>query len=481
MTGPSPTPSPPSAGKWWIATGIGLGVLMATVDASIVNVSLPTVAQSLHADFAAVQWVILSYILMLTSLLLSMGRLGDLFGKRRIYLLGLAVFTTGSFLCGAAPTVGWLTGFRAFQGVGAAMMQGLGAAILTESFPPSERGKALGIMGAVVSVGLAMGPPLGGMIIGLAGWRWIFYVNVPLGFLAWMVTMRNVPESAPHEGSKRFDAAGALLLLMFLCSYAVAMTMGQRWGYANGKTLLFLAAGVIFLASFVMVEKRIQAPMVDLNLFRNALFSLNLLMGLFVFIVLGGTVILPFYLELVRHYPTEKVGLFMVVVPLTMGTIAPVSGTLSDHWGSRGISIAGLLVVVVGCLALNGLTTQTTGWEYILRIIPLGVGLGLFLSPNNSAIMGAAPTKHLGVASGLLSLSRTLGHASGVPLMGAVFSAQTLAVAGLPAGSDTIRAPVSAMARGVAHTFGFGAALVLLPTLLAVAAWIIDRRNGVRD
>jgi EmrB/QacA subfamily drug resistance transporter len=450
---------------------------MATIDISIVNVSLPTLVQALRTDFPTIQWVILSYVLVITSTMLSMARLGDMVGKKRIYQLGLTVFTLGSFLCGLSPSVGWLIGFRALQGCGAVMVQSLGIALVTEAFPAQERGRALGVMGGIVSVGLALGPPIGGLIIGLASWHWIFLINIPIGILAIGATGLFIPSLETKRGDQRFDLPGGLVLLATIIAYALGMTIGQHLGFRNTQVLLLLSGAVLGLGLFILVEKNSSQPMLSPALFKNVLFSINLIMGWLVFIVLGGTFTLPFYLELVKGFPTVKVGLLMMVVPLSMGLISLAAGALSDRFGPRGISLLGLLLLVAGCLSIAGLKVETTAVGYILHLLPLGLGLGLFLAPNNSAVMGGAPKEHLGVASGLLALSRTLGHTTGIPLAGVLFTTGMMASGRVPSAADLSQAPPQDLVNGLAATFHTTALMITIATALAAFAFWLDRRR----
>jgi EmrB/QacA subfamily drug resistance transporter len=473
---PNSTLNSPSH-KWLSLAAVGLGVLMATIDISIVNVSLPTLVQSLRTDFPTIQWVILSYVLVISSTMLIMARLGDLVGKKRIYLLGLSVFTFGSFLCGLAPTVYWLIGFRALQGCGAVMVQSLGIALVTQAFPDRERGRALGVMGGIVSVGLALGPPVGGLIIGLISWHWIFLINIPIGLLAILATALFIPALSPNRGRRRFDVPGGLILLATISSYALAMTMGQHLGFRETWVLSLLAGAGIGLGLFIFVEKKSTQPMLNPLLFRNILFAINLLMGWLVFIVLGGTFTLPFYLELVKGLPTEKVGLLMMVLPVAMGVVSIFAGNLSDRFGPRGISLLGLLLLVTGCLSISSLNVDTSIGGYLLRLLPFGLGMGLFQAPNNSAVMGAAPKEHLGVASGLLALSRTLGHTTGIPLAGVLFTAGMTASGRIHSTADLIQAPTRDLVNGLAATFHTTALLLAAATALAALAYWLDRRR----
>ena len=464
--------------KWWTMTGVGLGILMATLDISIVNISLPTLVKELDTDFATIQWVAVGYVLVLTSLMLGAARLGDIVGPKKIYMTGLTVFTLGSLLCGASPSVGWLIGFRAFQGLGAAMTQAVGVAIITMVFPPPERGRALGISGGIVAFGLAMGPAMGGLIIGLAGWRWVFLVNIPIGFIAGLVIWKHAPYLRTGPDGQRFDAAGALLLLVTLACYALAMTVGQRIGFATPAVLGLLAAAVVGLSLFIFLETRVHQPMIDLTIFRDHLFSLNLVMGFLAFIMNGSILVLPFFLELVMGFPTEKAGLFMMGAPVSMGMVSPWAGTLSDKHGPRLISLIGLVVLVGGCLAAGTLHAGVSELGYLLRIVPIGIGMGLFQAPNNSAVMGRAPKDRLGVASGLLNLSRTLGTSTGLPLMGTLFTAHLIILSGLPLVTNLADLPRAAIATAVAGTYRTAALFGLIVVILAWSALKLGRRTA---
>ncbi len=459
--------------------GIGLGVLMFTIDTSIVNIALPTLVKTLNTSFATIQWVVLSYLLIVTALVLGAARLGDMLGKKRLYLIGLIIFTISSLLCGLAPSVGWLIGFRALQGLGAVFISALGAAIVTEVFPSSERGRALGIIGAVVSLGIALGPTVGGLLIGISNWRMIFLVNVPLGIFASFIVARVVPPSARSGANQRFDWLGTLVIIVALTCFGLGMTEGQNQGFGSGIALTLLAVAAIALVCFLVIEARIEHPSLNLSIFRNLQFSLSLLMGVLVFIVITGIIfILPFFLELVLKYSTQQVGLLLAVSPVLGGIVAPFSGALSDRFGSRIISLFGLVLMIVGCLLLSTVDAQLTELGYMLRVAPFGIGLGMFQSPNNSAIMGGVPRERLGLASGLLSLSRTLGQTAGVPLLGAIFAALTLTSANLAANTNVTTAPAEALVYGVQGTLRIAALILGATTVLTAVVWRMERSQG---
>lgn len=457
--------------------GVNMMVLMATLDMSIVNVSLPTLATTLGADFTAIQWVVLSYVLVVACLLMLISRLGDMKGKKRIFSAGLFIFTTASLMCGLAPNTSWLIAFRALQGVGAAMSQALGIAIITEIAPPGRRGRAIGFVGATVSIGLALGPSLGGLLIDMAGWRFIFLVNVPLGILALRIVARHLPALPPVQAGQRFDVPGALIAAVTLGCYCLGMTLGQRTGFGHGTTMCLLGLSLAGLILFILVERRTEQPMLDLSLFRDMLFSLNLLMSVIVFVSLSGGFIVPFFLQMAQGRSPRDMGLLMMVVPLCMGLFAMVSGTLSDKLGSRGLSLLGLFILAVGFLLMTGLSLDTPWWEFALRYAPVGIGIGLFQAPNNSAIMGAVPRARLGVASGLLNYARVFGQSTGLPLVGSFFTAFVVSASNLPSRTDMARVPPAVLVDAFNRTNFILFFLAAAAILLAAAVWWLARRR----
>jgi len=467
--------------KWHVMAATAMGIFLATIDGSIVNVALPTLVRAFDTSFAAVQWVVLAYLLTVTTLMLSIGRLGDMLGKKRIYASGFVIFTLGSVLCGLSPAIGWLIGFRVLQAIGASMLMALGMAIVTEAFPPGERGKALGISGSMVSIGIVIGPVLGGLLIGALSWHWIFYVNLPVGIVGTWMVLRFVPGSRPTAG-QRFDLAGAFTLFIALIALLLALNLGQQSGFGRPGVLGLLALSLSAAVLFVVIEIRSPQPMIDLRLFRNVLFDVNLVTGFFTFVCMSGTIILlPFYLEDVLGYAPQTVGLMLAVVPIAVGITAPLSGALSDRVGTRPMTVVGLSSLVAGFAAVSTLQVDTTTIGYLLRFLPVGIGIGLFQSPNNSAVMGAVPRNRLGVASGLLSVTRTLGQTTGIALMSAVWAGRVafyLAAAGGGTAAGATSAPAAIQVAALNDTFHL--AIVLLVLGLALATWglFYERRRA---
>ncbi|ACK72079.1 drug resistance transporter, EmrB/QacA subfamily [Gloeothece citriformis PCC 7424] len=462
----SPNPSPND--KWWAMLGIGVGVFMLTIDTSIVNIALPTLVKVFKTNFATVQLVVVSYLLVLTALVLGAARLGDMLGKKKLYLIGIIIFTISSLLCGLAPSIWLLIIFRIIQGFGAVFMSGLGPAIITEVFPRSERGRALGIIGAVVSIGIAIGPSIGGLLIGVSGWRTIFLVNVPIGIIATFIVIKFVPFSPITSTRQRFDWLGTVVITLTLTCFIIGMTRGQEQGFGNPISLTLFLMTVISLIAFVVIENKLRQPMLDLSILKNGRLSLSLIAAVIVFIVVGGFVfILPFFLELVLNYTPQQTGLLLAVSPILGGIVAPFSGSLSDRFGQRIISLIGLLLMIVGCLLVSRFNAQLTDLGYILYIAPFGIGFGMFQSPNNSAILGSVSRERLGITSGLLSLSRTLGQTTGVPLLGSIFDSLTQRKVEPGNSFSLTSAPPSAL------VFGFEKTLILSAIFLLVAAILL--------
>ncbi|UCG26373.1 MAG: DHA2 family efflux MFS transporter permease subunit [Chloroflexota bacterium] len=454
---------------------VGTGIFLSTVDASIVNVALPTLSRSFGSTFAVVQWVVLAYLLTISTLLLSIGRLGDMIGKKPIYAAGFIIFTIGSMLCGIAPSVYWLIAFRVVQGLGAVMIVALGLAILTEAFPANERGKALGIGGTTVSVGIVVGPVLGGLLLDAFSWRWIFYVNVPVGIAGTLLTLRYVPGLKP-PGGQRFDFLGAITLFISLFALLMALTWGQDLGFDERRVLLLLVGAAVFGVLFVVVESRVTQPMIDLGLFRNGQFSVGLVTGFITFVAIAGTtLLLPFYLENVLGYEPRQVGVLLAIVPVSLGVTAPISGTLSDRFGTRSMTVIGLAILVLGYYALSTLSVETGAVAFLLLFLPIGIGMGIFQSPNNSAILGSAPQGRLGVVSGTLAATRTIGQTAGIALLGALWAGRTLYYAGSAAATGATEASAVAQAAALQDTFLVTTVLVAAALLLAVIAWLRGR------
>jgi EmrB/QacA subfamily drug resistance transporter len=461
--------------KWYVLAAVAMGIFLSTIDGSIVNIALPTLVNELHAPLSIIQWVVLAYLLTITVLMLGFGRLGDILGKKKLYLGGCTLFTLGSVACGLSTTVYMLIGFRIVQAVGAAMIMALGTAITTEAFPPSERGKALGINGLIVSLGIIAGPTLGGLILSTLTWHWIFFVNIPVGITGIILVTLFVPAHRPEKG-QRFDLAGAALMLISLASLLFALTIGELEGFQNPIVWALGVVFIVFLAIFIRVENRVREPMIDLGMFRNSLFDTNLIMGFLAFVASSGmTFLMPFYLQDMRNFSPGQAGLMLSVVPLALGISAPLSGVFSDRYGTRRPTVIGLFIALTGYISITTLTLHTSVIGYVLRFFPIGFGIGVFQSPNNSAVMGSVPRERLGIASGLLSITRTLGQTTGTAVLNAIFTTQTALLAGASTGSPTT-APAAVQIQALTITNSVIACVITVAFLISILGLVKARK-----
>jgi len=392
---------------------------MGPLDSSIVNIAIPSLTKYFSVGITTVEWVVMAYLLTTSSLLLSTGRLGDMVGHKRIYIIGFLTFTAASALCGISGSVQQLVFFRVVQAVGATCMFSSSPAILTDAFP-TERGKALGLISISVAIGLTVGPTLGGFIVHNFGWRWIFFVNIPIGIIASIMAAFILKESKLPT-VKRFDFAGATMAFLALFSVLLALSMGDKWGWRSSSTIGLLLAAVVFAAAFLYFENKVEEPMLDLSLFRIRLFTTANISALINYASLFiATFLTPFYLRDVFGESIQTTGLVLTVIPLFIGLVAPISGTLSDKIGSRMLSSLGLTINALALLGLSRTSVSTGILPVALFLGLFGFGAGLFQSPNSSAIMGAVPRHRLGIAAGMQATMRSVGMVLGVAMAGAI-------------------------------------------------------------
>ena len=452
--------------KWLILTTVSLGSLMATLDGSIVNVALPAIQSDFRVDLTTVEWVVVAYLLVVGSLLLPFGRLGEVRTFKRVYLVGFGVFTLASVLCGASPNEAFLIGFRVVQAVGAAMIMAMGPAIVAHTFSANERGKALGLNGISVSIGLSLGPALGGILTQLLTWRAIFLINLPIGIIAIVWAAYILPKEAGSRDQK-FDVFGAALSGIALFCLLLALSEGQSWGWTSlsvaGLLALFLVLGWLFLA----VERRAIQPMIDLALFRIRPFSAGLaavvvsFSGLFT-----ATFLLPFLLQQGRGFSPIEAGLLLTPVPIAMAFVAPFSGSASDRFGPAWPAGLGIVFMVLGLLSLTQLPVDFSIPDLTWRLVLLGVGQGLFMSPNSSAVLGSVPRQRIGTASGTLAQMRVNGQALGIALSAAIVAIRLPVHLGAVVGRPTAAAQNAALA-GAIHDAFFVAAVICAFGILA--------------
>jgi EmrB/QacA subfamily drug resistance transporter len=406
--------------KWLILFAVMLGSIMGPLDASIVNTVLPSLTNVFHTDIAIVQWVPSIYLLTISCLILLFGRLGDMVGYKKVFLSGMAAFIVTSALCGISQSIWMLISFRALQGLAASMMMSVSFAIITAAFPPTERGKALGISAVGIAVGLAAGPTLGGVITQHLNWRFIFFVNVPIGVAALLLASRVIPQSGRRPG-QRLDLPGSLTALVFLMSILLYADRGVPWGWLSAAEICLLVIAFIFGVAFFVVERKSVQPMLNLKLFSNRLFTFASLSALLSFMAAYAVIFLtPFYLTFVLRYNIEKVGWIMAASPIATLCVAPLSGAVSDRIGTRGLAFLGMSIAALALYLLSELKASSGSFDIMWRLGVFGLGTGIFQSPNNSTVMGNCPRAQLGVASGILAAVRNVGMALGIAIAGAI-------------------------------------------------------------
>ncbi|MHA1568294.1 MAG: MFS transporter [Alphaproteobacteria bacterium] len=402
---------------------MGIGTLLSAMAGSAVNLALPAISQDLGITLDLTSWIVLTYLLAVTVLLLVFGHFGDVLGHRLVYLAGFALFGVVSMICGLAPNFWVMIVGRSLQGVGAAMVMATGPAILTTTFPTSQRGRALGILATATYIGLTVGPPLGGLLITTLGWRWVFFINLPIMLLVVSLGVAFMP-ATPKRKSDYFDRGGAFMLSLGLPFTLLAIAEGNRWGWLSAGVISSGVVGVFFLFSFVLYELRQEEPLLRLSLFRSGIFTGATISALFNYIALFMLIILmPFYLIEGLGFSASEAGLLFSIQPLIMALVATPSGWLSDRIGSRGPAVIGLLILAVGLWGLSTVGAQATWLEVVVWLAVMGLGTGIFITPNTSALMGAATRQEQGIAGGVMALARNLGMMIGAAAATAVFMA----------------------------------------------------------
>lgn len=463
MTTLPPPPPPPTGPSRWPAgalAGLALALLLSSLGTSIANVALPTLAEALGASFGEVQWVVLTYLLGITTSIVGFGRLGDLCGRRRTLLWGLGLFVAGAAASGLAPGLPLLLVARLVQGVGAAALMALTLAFVSDIVPKERAGSAMGLLGTTSAVGTALGPSLGGLLTAGLGWRAVFLVQLPLGLAAWLLLRPSLPADLDRRGrgAERFDLPGTLLLATSLAAWSLAATLGR--GHLGLTNLACLAAALLGGGLFVRVERRSPSPLVPLALLRDPALRAGLGKSLLVSTVLMATLVVgPFHLSRALGLGAGPTGLAMAVGPLAAALGGVPAGRLVDHLGARRSTRGGLVGIGAGALAL-ALGPEAAGLPgYLGPIVLITASYALFQAANNTAVLEPQEAGRRGVVSAMLTLSRNLGLVTGAALLGALFD-----LASGP--GDLAGATASAVAAGTRVTFGVGVALIGAAALL---------------
>lgn len=400
--------------RWWILVAVGLFTFMSTLDGTIVNIALPVISNDLHIPMSQSEWVVSLYLIVVCSFILFFGKLSDLHGKIKIFRLGAIFFIAGSLLSGLRINLVFLLAARALQAFGAAMTMATNNGIITEIFPSTERGKALGTIGSFVALGSIAGPGLGGLILSHLSWSYIFWLNVPVGIIAAIIGAIYLPKDITFTNAP-LDKTGSFSFALGMVTLFGGVFLGQQLGFTAMPVLVMLIVGIASFVWFVYVENHTTNPLLQFNLFKNPDFSVSLLCALLIFITnFFFNVVTPFYLENALHLAPSQAGVILMILPVVQLFAAPVAGTLSDKIGPKLITFIGLVLLLISQIGYSLCNLHSSIWLFIVSIAIMGLGSGIFSSPNNSLVMSSVEQKDLGVAGSINSLSRNLGMVIGI-------------------------------------------------------------------
>lgn len=451
-----------TASNCWALTCLALSMLLSSLGVSIANVALPTLTHAFAANYQGVQWVVLSYLLSITVMIVSVGRLGDMLDHRRVLMGGIALFTFASFLCAIAPTLCSLIAARALQGLGAAALMAVTVALVRDIVPKEKTGSAMGLLGTTSAIGTTLGPSLGGVLLAGLGWRAIFFVMLPFGIANFILARRFLPAEKPgvKPGQVGFDIPGTLMLAISLAAFALSMTINAR--KFDHSSLALLAVAVVAAGLFIFIEAKVKMPLIKLSAFKNMALSGSLAINIVVATVMMATLVVgPFFLSTGLGLTPAVVGLVMSIGPAISTLSGIPAGRIVDRLGAPNIVIAGLFTMTLGSFALYLLPSIYGLTGYIAAMAILTPGYQLFQAANNTGVMLDIPIDQRGVISGMLSLSRNLGLITGASVMGAIFSIASGA-------SDIKTADPAALAHGMRVTLQ--CATIMLVVAFAIAA-----------
>ena len=440
--------------KYWVFGALAIGIFASVVDHGSVNVALPTIASEFQTDLPTIQWVVIIYALTIAALLLPMGRLSDLVGRKKIYITGMVVLAAGAVLSGLSPALEMMFPSRVLQGVGSAMTQGTGMAIITAAFPANEKGRAIGLFMTMVGVGAVAGPAIGGLVVDAFGWRVVFFLTLPLeaiGVVATVWVMRGWSEAQEISGT-RFDWWGAALSTGVLIALMVAMTTGNKAGWTSPPIIAAFAGAVSMLVTFIWWELRTDSPMLDLRLFKGKTFTFGVSAAFLTF--LGSSAVLfmmPFYLQNVLGYSAKTAGFVVVPGALCMAVLGTISGVLSDRFGRRPFTVGGLALSAVGLLILSRVTEDSSLFMVVPALMLMNAGMGIFYSPNTSSVMSTVGQVKYGVVSGFLNLVRNAANVTSIAFA-TIIVTTTMAAQGYEPSLEAVRQEVE----GVAPAFTLG-------------------------
>jgi len=449
--------------KWWTLGAVSFGLFMIMLDNTIVNVALPSIQSDLKIGISELEWVVNGYALTFAVLMLTGGKLADLFGRRFIFIVGLAIFTGASLACGLAPNANFLIGARVVQGVGSALMNPATLSIITATFPPRQRGMAIGVWAGVSALALAIGPLVGGVITQHISWNWIFFINVPVGILAIVVARLVIRESRDNSAEQRLDLPGLLTSAIGLFALIYALIEANTYGWTSARILACFAIAVIGLAAFVVLELRQRVPMLDLSLFRNPTFAgANGIMLLVALAMFGVFFYVSLYVQNILHYSPTQAGATFLPMTLCIVFLAPIAGRISDRYGPRWLISSGMALVALSLVIFGRLDLTSNFWDIFPALLIGGAGMAMSMAPTTATAMHAVPVDKAGVGSAVLNSMRQVGGSLGIALMGAIVAASVSVAPTSPDYSDQF-------VEGYHNALHVAAGIAILGAIVAVS------------
>ncbi|MEY8001298.1 MFS transporter [Clostridium sp. Mt-5] len=401
--------------RWRILAVVLISPFMGNIDSSIVNIALPVMSNHLGVEINSIQWVVTSYLIVISASILIFGKLSDKFGKVVIFNYGFLIFGFGSFLCTISKSLSFLVFSRIIQAIGAAMFMSANQAIIVVSFPKEERGRALGLLGSSVAIGTMLGPPLGGIMVQIFNWQSIFLINIPISIFAFIAGKFILPKEKANEVSLNFDLKGAFLFILLIVSLFWALLSGETIGWSNNKIIIGFIISILCGLSFFFTEKTSKNPMIDFSIFHNKLFNISILCAFISFLCMFCVnIIQPFYLQSARSISPAVSGIIMLFIPVSTAIVAPLSGYISDKIGAKIFTVFGLFTMASGLCAMAFLNLKSSYVQIAISIALMGIGNGMFQSPNNSIVMSLAPKNKLGIVGSINGLVRNIGMVSGI-------------------------------------------------------------------
>jgi len=454
----------PETRKWWTLAAVAFGLFMIMLDNTVVNVALPSIERDLHVSISSLEWIVTAYALTFAALLITGGKLGDLFGRRRIFMVGIAIFTLSSLACGLAPSSGFLIGARAVQGVGAALMNPASLSIITATFPPRERGQAIGIWAGVSAMALAIGPLVGGLIVDNINWNWIFFINVPVGIAGIVVSRLVIKESRDTSHEQSIDLPGLVTSSVGLFALSYALIEGNSHGWTSPEILALFGVAVALLVGFVAVEHYQRLPMLDLSLFKIGSFTGANIVALLVSMGMFGVFFfVSLFVQNILHFSPTKAGATFLPMTLLIILVAPLAGRASDRVGSRWLMGAGMTIVGISLLLYQRVGIGSDFWTLLPAMLLGGAGMAMTMSPMTAAAMSSVPVDKAGVGSGVLNSFRQVGGSLGIAVMGAIVASYLTVSPGSSQGAqDFVDGLHAALLVSAAITFAAAIVAVVL-------------------